>query len=52
MELLGLTNTVAIVTGGGDGIAREVGLQLAAAGAAVGVVDVDPPRESARGSWT
>lgn len=38
----GLVDEVAVVTGGASGIGREVALTLAAAGAAVGILDVSP----------
>lgn len=38
---LGLTGRIAIVTGGGNGIARSTALRLAAAGCDVAVVDLD-----------
>lgn len=41
LDLAGLEGRVAVVTGGGNGIARQVCLQLAAFGCDVAVVDVD-----------
>jgi NAD(P)-dependent dehydrogenase (short-subunit alcohol dehydrogenase family) len=42
LDRFGLDGGVAVVTGGASGIGREVALTLARAGAAVGIVDVDP----------
>jgi len=43
-ELLGLVDAVALVTGGGSGIARGCAIRLAQAGCHVAIADLDPER--------